>query len=398
MREVFGELEVPLLRDRPFFHELSVNGSVRYTDYNSYGSGWTYKVGGVFSPVRALAFRGTYGTSFRAPGLSEQFKAATAGFLSNTADPCNQFGNRSPTSTIYKNCLAEGIPLTYGSGVAGDPLGQNVQVNTTGGSSTGLAAETSKNLTIGAVVQPSLGKLGRLEFAVDYFNIEVNNGVGLFGGSTILQSCYNDPAFKSGNNGGELCRFVTRQPSTSSRAYGAVVTNGYVNIAGNKVRGIDFDLRYTLNLGSDSLRINAGATKYFEQSDRLSLTDPLSDNNGQIYYPKWTGTLDATYKTGQVSFYYGLNWVGKMDSYEALGEDPATSIYQRSTPDYFTHNASLTWANDTFRMTVGVRNFTDKEPPLISQTVYNRLGNSPLYSGFDHVGRTVFMNFSAKVF
>jgi iron complex outermembrane recepter protein len=398
VREVFGELELPLLRDIPLVHELTVNGSVRYTDYDSYGSGWTYKIGGVYAPIAAIAFRGTYGTSFRAPGLSEQFKAPTAGFLSNTVDPCYQYGNRLPTTTIYKNCLADGLPTNYALGNVGDPLGQNVRVLTTGGSQTGLAAETSKNWTIGTVILPPLPGGSRFEFAVDYFNIEVSNGVALFGGGSILNSCYNDPGFRTGTNGGELCRFISREASTSPNPFRPTVVNGYINISGNKVRGLDFNLRFTQKLGSGTLRINAGATRYLEQSSRLAETDAFDDDNGEIYTPKWTGTMDVTYDQGQVSFYYGLNWVGKMDSYEAVGEDPATSIYQFATPDYFTHNFSVSFKIEDFRLTAGVKNLFDKEPPLISAFAYNRLGNSPLYSGFDHVGRAFFINFSAKVF
>lgn len=399
VREVFGEIELPLLRDQPFAHELTINASGRYTDYTSYGSGWTYKVGALYSPIREVSFRGTYGTSFRAPGLSEQFRSPTAGFLSNNVDPCYQYYNRAPTSTRYVNCQAAGVPLYYGRNDPGDPLGQGVRVLTTGGSQTGIAAETSKNWTIGAVVQPTIPGVGKFEFAVDYFNIEVNNGVALYGGGTIIASCYDDPQFTAGTNGGELCRYVTREPAGNvSTQYRATVVNGYVNIADNKVRGMDLNLRYTGDIGPGSLRINAGATRYFEQASRILPTDLLDDDNGEIYTPKWTGDLDVTYKIGKVSLYYGLNWVGAMDSYEAVGEDPATSIYQFRTPDYFTHDASVSVNIQDFRLTAGVRNFTGKEPPQISAYVYNRLGNSPLYSGFDHVGRTFFVNFSAKVF
>ena len=395
--EVFGELEVPLLRDHPFASELTLNASGRYTDYDSYGSGWTYKFGGVFAPIREVSFRATYGTSFRAPGLSEQFRSPTAGFLSSTVDPCYQFSIRAPDSTIYRNCVAAGVAVGYGNGAVGDPLAQSVRVLTTGGSQTGLEAETSKNWTVGTILKPVLPGLGKLELAVDYFNIEVNNGVALFGGGNIISSCYNDPQFTTGTNGGELCRFVTRDATGTPNPFRATVVNGFINISDNKVRGLDFNLRYSTDVGPGSLRINAGATRYLEQASRIASTDALDDDNGEIYVPKWSGNLDITYGIDDVSFYYGLDWIGAMDSYEALGEDPATSIYQFSTPDYFTHNASVSWQVNDFRLTAGVRNFTDKQPPNISAFVFNRLGNGPLYSGFDHIGRTFFVNFTAKV-
>lgn len=398
VKEVFGEIELPVLANTPGFNSLSLNGSVRYTDYDSYGDGWTYKLGAVWSPVEAILFRGTYGTSYRAPALSEQFQAPTAGFLSNTVDPCYQYGNRLPTTTIYKNCAAAGIPTNYGDGVAGSPLGQNVRVLTTGGAGSGIKAETSKNWTIGTVLQPPLpSSVGKLELAVDYFNIEINNGVAQFGGGNIISSCYNDPQFTAGTNGGELCPLITRESATSTNPYRATVTNAFINISTYKTRGLDFNLRYVVPVAGGSLRLNASATRYLEQASRLDDASPLDDDNGEIYSPKWTGTFDATYKIGEVSFYYGLNWVGEMDSFEAVGEDRNNSIYQFATPNYFTHSASLRWTLDKFALTAGVKNFTDKEPPQISAYVFNRLGNSPLYSGYDFVGRTFFLNFTAKI-
>ncbi len=68
----------------PFAEELTVNVSGRYTDYKSYGSDTTYKIGGLYSPTRWLSFRGSYGTSYRAPALFEQFLGSTTGFLRAT--------------------------------------------------------------------------------------------------------------------------------------------------------------------------------------------------------------------------------------------------------------------------------------------------------------------------
>jgi outer membrane receptor protein involved in Fe transport len=43
---------------------------------------------------------------------------------------------------------------------------------------------------------------------------------------------------------------------------------------------------------------------------------------------------------------------------------------------------------------VGIRNVFDKKPPSISSGFYNRVGNAPLYSGYDYAGRTFFVNVS----
>src|SRR5690606_34649154 len=95
--EVFREVEAPLLRDAPFAQELTLNASFRYTDYDSYGDDTTYKVGLVYRPIDMLTFRATYGTSYRAPALFEQFLGATSGFQNASADPCNSYGAEGVT-------------------------------------------------------------------------------------------------------------------------------------------------------------------------------------------------------------------------------------------------------------------------------------------------------------
>jgi len=102
-----------------------------------------------------------------------------------------------------------------------------------------------------------------------------------------------------------------------------------------------------------------------------------------------------------------MEWVGKTSSYEyyqrrstsaaqAALYDPATSIYQMRTPNYFLHSLSMKYSDSVgkWSATVGVRNIADKTPPTISQGYANRVGNAPLYSGYDYLGRRFFMNVS----
>ena len=74
---------------------LSVNLAGRYTDESNFGSAETYSVKGVFAPTDWLSFRATYGTSFRAPNLGEQFGGRVTGFA-NPSDPCRVPGVAVP--------------------------------------------------------------------------------------------------------------------------------------------------------------------------------------------------------------------------------------------------------------------------------------------------------------
>ncbi|HWU79349.1 MAG TPA: TonB-dependent receptor, partial [Caulobacter sp.] len=67
VKEVYGEIRVPLVEDRPFFKSLSVEGGVRYSDYSTAGDTWAYKGGGEWTPIRDVRLRGSYQRAVRAP-------------------------------------------------------------------------------------------------------------------------------------------------------------------------------------------------------------------------------------------------------------------------------------------------------------------------------------------
>lgn len=379
--DVFAEVDVPLLKNLPGAHELSVNASSRLADYKSYGSGSTYKVGALWSPVKWISLRGTNGTSYRAPALFEQFVGATTGFLSATGDPCND--NAGKDAILRANCASEGL--------AGD-FSQKSSITsiTKGGRDSGLKAETSTNATWGIILQPELPTgWGNVSFALDRFDIKVDNGVSRIGTGSILSLCYNDPQFRTG---GGFCRLVTRDPVSSALS----VDNSYVNLSTDIVRGFDYTLRYTNEVGLGKLRVNVTATQFKQQASKLFETDPLDDVNGTLGVPKWAGNLDVNYTIKGWNFYYGMEWVGKTSSYDYYEENPATSIYKLDTPDYFMHSVSLSYSDTAskWRATVGVRNVADKKPPMISSGVISRVGNAPLSSSYDYLGRRVFVNLS----
>lgn len=379
--DVFAEVEVPLLKNLPFAKDLTLNGSARRADYDSYGSGSTHKIGALWAPAGWLSLRGTNGTSYRAPALFEQFVGATTGFLSSSGDPCNDNGSKS--ATRQANCASEGLSPTF-------QQTNSITSITQGGRDTGLSAETSKNSSWGLILQPALPTgFGDLTFAIDRFDIKVDNGVSRIGTASILSLCYDDPNFRSGKG---YCNLVTRTPGTNALR----VNNSYINLSTDIVRGYEYNLRYTNDVGIGKLRIEASATNYKQQASRLFPTDPLDDTNGTVGSPKWSGALDVKYTVKGWTAYYGLEWVGKSSSYEYLGEDPATSTYKFDTPNYFMHSVSLKYTDSVgkWSASVGIRNLDDKKPPMISAGYYNRVGNAPLYSGYDMLGRRLSVNVS----
>ncbi|MBM0170048.1 TonB-dependent receptor domain-containing protein [Altererythrobacter sp. C41] len=399
VKEVFGELFVPLLADTPGFYRLNLNGSLRYTDYDSYGSDTTYKVSAEWEPIRGFAVRASYGTSYRAPALAEQFLGATSGFLSQESDPCSDLpapGEQSPREqTIAANCAQIGLPADF-------TQTSSVTLFRVGGAEAGLEAETSRNWSVGAVLNPVLpSSVGSLSLSLDYFDIKVENGVQDLAGSTILNRCYEDTNFDP--NAG-FCRFVERNENNE-----LTVTSSYVNLSEDIVKGFEFNGRYARDILGGRFILNANVTKYTEQSSRLFPEEYLTDANGIVTSPDWVGAFDATYSFDNVTLRYGVDWIdGDSDkTYEYFAFDNLTGEinqddlqfyrdnYSFNVDDYFLHSASVQFdVNDTYEFTFGVRNLFNTEPPRITAIGFTTIGNAPLYSGYDYRGRTFFANAS----
>jgi len=93
-KELFGEIEIPLLANLPGVQNLTFNGAARLTNTEAVSrtgetdkdtGNWTYKLAGNYSPVSWLRLRSTYGTSFRSPALFEQFLAMNQASLARAA-------------------------------------------------------------------------------------------------------------------------------------------------------------------------------------------------------------------------------------------------------------------------------------------------------------------------
>lgn len=384
VKEVYAEIELPLLSGLTGAQELSLNMSGRYTDYDSYGSDTTYKLGLLYTPVTWLSLRASHGTSFRAPALFEQFLGATSGFTASTGDPCNNWASKDPASAVYINCSTLKLEPNF-------TQKSSIKVLTKGGAETGLAAETSVATTAGLVFQPEFPEwFGDLSFAADYYKIQVDNGVSRLSGAQVLNLCYgSQPADFSAGSG--YCRLITRAADRSLS-----VTTGYVNVSTDIVRGWDFTARYVRDIGPGSFRATAQVSHYLEQSGRTFPDDPLRDSNGRLYAPDFTGQLDLTYTVRNWLVRYGLDWVGAMndyDYYDKYFDTDYRPTYLMKTDNYFVSNAAVQYRGDKWSVTGGIRNLEDKTPPQVSATVAG-VGNTMLYSGFDWLGRSYFVNFT----
>src|SRR6185503_12926519 len=187
----------------------------RFTHHSLAGDHWTFKASGNWQLTSWFRVRSTYGTSFRGPELYENFLASQVGFTSAT-DPCTNYGiNADPSSSLYKNCASEGVPLNW-AGYSETPS------DISEGAQGRLKPETSKNFTVGAIFQPSFADL---QVTLDYYHIVIDNEITRLGGANILNLCYESANFRTGS---PYCTLVSaRDPSGNI----AQIDDRYINVA-----------------------------------------------------------------------------------------------------------------------------------------------------------------------
>ncbi|MDR6624086.1 TonB-dependent receptor domain-containing protein [Caulobacter segnis] len=406
-KEVFGELDLPLVRDARFMERLDVNLSARYSDYDSYGSDATWKVGANWKVLPSVTLRFTHGTSFRAPSLYELYLGNQIGYSSQSViDPCYDLGNSSTASqTTRNNCASQGIPTSYNA-----LGGSSATVFSTGGQGN-LKAETAAANTFGIVWSP---RFADLNVAVDYFTINVDNEVRQFGAANILKQCYNSTDFPTN----PFCSLFTRDPS---KFYILSVQNSYVNVANQVNHGIDLTTQYSRDLLGGRLSTNSQFTWTTKNVvTLLGGATPLNRLGTTYNYdgPGFSGNISATWKKDDWTFYWGVNMIGKgsdtdqpENMTDVLPVNKYTDVVNGVTTNcsatvnacaYYNLHAELT-VYHTFSVKrqfgdlstqIGVNNAFDERPPAGSSGQF-RVGTAQL-GNYDMIGRRIFVAVTKK--
>lgn len=223
--EIYGELSVPLLKDKPFFNKLDLSLAARYSDYSTSGSEATFKAGVNWRPAEDLLFRGTFAQGFRAPSIGELFGTPSR-FDQELVDPCSGLNAATPAN-IRTNCIAQGVPAN------GSYVQNNPQLPVVTGGNRNLKAETSDSYVFGTVYAPKWAK--GLSLEANYYHIKVDGAIQAIGADTLLGRCANA-------NDALSCAAISR---TSSGAISQI--RGLLqNIAGIRTSGIDATFNWRL--------------------------------------------------------------------------------------------------------------------------------------------------------
>ena len=387
--EAYAELNVPIVTGVPGIEDLEAVGAVRYVNYSTFGSNWSWKVGGRYKPVRDLALRGTYTTAFRAPSLNELFLGQADNFPS-ASDPCA--GPNIPAdSALGRQCQSEGSNVLNNAD-------DRTQLKSINGGNKNLTPETAVTWTAGFVFEP--GFLKGFALTTDYYAIDITNTISTLGADFILSSCY--PASGSTNTP-KYCDLIQRNQATGTIAR-IIDTN--INVGAVKTAGIDASINYKLpnfSAGLFQLMFNVNWTQYADE------TKP----DGSVIARK--GTYDATGTYPEWKFNAGALWnldawgagvtTRFVGSFKECGVDGASGAGICSKDSTYSRKISANNEWDMFlaytlksaygstNFSFGVNNVFNNIPP----TIYNNSTYGSYPGTYDFMGRFFYFKLGQSI-
>jgi iron complex outermembrane recepter protein len=390
VKEVFGELRVPVIADKPGFHRLDLNAAARYSDYSlpAVGAVFTWTAGAEWAPIQDITFRGQYQKAVRAPNVGELFAGQAQGFPAAT-DPC-ALPSAATDATIRALCIATGVPA---ASVGSPGIQANAQIEGLFGGNPDLQEEKSTSYTFGTVIRPSF--IPKLNITVDYYNIKVNNVISAAGGgvNNILDLCYNTIQ----NAADPICQLINRN-SDGAIESPFVVQATNANLANLAVSGVDAQIDYSIPLGfglaGDASTLKLGFLGTYTLSNDTtplsSLPDDVIECAGKFGLN--CGDPTAKYKwSARMSYIDGpltasFSW-NHLSSVRDDDDDTDFSVEKLGAYDNFDLSFSLD-VNDNLNLTAGVNNLFDKRPPIIG----DNQEQANTYPGtYDVLGRDLFV-------
>jgi outer membrane receptor protein involved in Fe transport len=398
----FLEFAVPLVApdmNVPLIHSLDLQLAGRVESYQGFNTVAKPKVAASWYPFANLQLRGSWSQGFRAPNLPQLFENGI---------------QRSNTRTDWVKCEAD---FRAGRIANFDACTRSQGVVSNRSGSQSLTPEESDNLSLGGTFQLNMGKMGRLTFTADYWEIRQDNVIGLFGDGNALildyllrlQGSSNPNVQRADPTPQEITDFA----GTGIAPVGRViqVIDNYTNLAPRAVRGYDLGVYYQVKdtgIGDFSARVNAARLLEFYQTptpaaqalidaqaagtidDTIAIAgaQDIVEQNGR---PKWRASASVTWRYNGFGLGYYGSYVGPVtDTSASLADGTRFRV-----DDYMTHSLYAQYEvdggpMDNLRLRVGARNLFNTLAPLAD--------NSNAYIGdlYGNRGRQIYFSVSKR--
>lgn len=370
VKEIYGEISIPLLSGVPFAENLSFGGAGRYSDYSTVGPTVTWKVDATYAPIRDIAVRGTYSKAVRAPNITELF-SPLQGTFQFLDDPCDPTFIAEGTASRAANCTAAltAAGLTPAQianfSPATDPQQSTSQPGLQGGNPN-LNEETARTWTAGVVLRPSF--IRGLSVTADWYDIKIKNAINTPDVNDVFKLCVDAPSLDN-----VFCDSFTRSGTTGFINSFVVASQ---NVAAFTTSGLELSVNYRFSpspaLGDFNFRLVGG---YLNDLTFVATVGGVPEQQrNRTYRPNYIGNLDLTWNKGPLTINYGLGWQGKTQRYTTI---ELRANPDRSDPQYFKfkerweHDIQVALdVGDRFTFYGGVNNFTDQQPDIAANSGY----------------------------
>ena len=369
--ELFGEVDVPLLADRPGFESLNFNAQARWSDYSNFGQETVWRVGLNWQVISDLRLRSTMSTAYRAPQVTDLFSGGVVSF-DFFSHPCASGSpDRQPGNNVDQNCLLAGI---------GPGLSQaSSQYSVLAGGNPELEPETADTSTIGMVLTPSF--LDGFSMSVDFWDIEVKDLVTRITSDSIVDSCFEGPV---GLTAPECDRFNTVVTSAGIGVQG--MTNQLINSNKVSTSGYDLGIHYETDGPMDTY-ITVDLNGTYVKENTFYPGAGAADDRGSI--PRIKANVQATVDwrafdfTWRTRYIHGMN-DPRYDGNNAFGYDRVKAHRE--------HDIRVAWNLNQYRVLLGVNDLFDNDPPY----VFSSGTNTDLFL-YGAIGRYIFLRLSARM-
>jgi iron complex outermembrane receptor protein len=360
VKEVYGEVLVPLLKDKPFVNSLDVTGAGRYTDYSVSGSVATWKAGVNYSPVEGVRFRGTLSRDIAAPSLYDLF-AGPQSAVQTFPDP-------------HTGVAAQGTAVNQGN--------------------PNLKPEKARTAVVGVVLTPKI--LPGFTFSVDAYRIKINGALNTSNIPDELRNC------EASNGTAAVCNLIVRPhpySDTSADNFPTYVIVNTQNLASLTEKGIDFEASYRLPLSEFSpklpgaLSIRAFVSYLATYDTRDTPTSAVVHRAGALSggsfgsdgLPKWRGTLEEGYNSDGFNIEVTERFTGKFRRYTAeVFQDSGVAPNRVYTDLYISQRVKGFADLEPF---IQVSNLFNVKPPFLGYDAFPGFTYPTEKSAYDVVGR-----------
>jgi outer membrane receptor protein involved in Fe transport len=421
VKEVYGELLVPLLKDLPAIKSLNMELGDRYSEYNTAGNTQTYKALLNWAPTNFITFRGGVQYAVRAPNVAELYVGASVQPVTFVyGDPCAGANTTAPWGNVASNPDRAKVqqlcgdiirkfnptspyfadPNTYAGGSGNFLQSENQIIK----GNPNVDAEKAHTVTVGTVLRSPFESpvLSSMTATVDYYKIKMTDTIGVIDSVTVYQNCFNyngvsNPTYDVNN---AFCKLIARQTSNGGRAYTEAL---YSNLGALNTRGLDFTFNWKAGLGDmfghglpGSLGFTVSGTRLLSYEEQTAPGAAIVERDGTGTYYRWRTVTGLSYLVGPASVQ--LQWLHLPGIKNATAAtQPSTTILPTEKYDRFNLSAGYEFS-DAISMRFGIDNLLDKQPPVVGAQpgITNGTGNTNP-SVYDVLGRSYFLSVKARL-